>query len=162
MFSFPNPVNEVASRVVASGVVLVAALALGLQLPWVSAILAYGFLARVATGPKLSPLGQLATRLVAPRLTSSPRLVPGPPKRFAQGIGAVLTVAATAAWFGFHSALVAYALLAVLLAAAFLEAALAFCLGCWLFSRLMALGVIPASVCASCMDISRRQRPVDA
>ena len=161
MFSFPNPVNEVASRVVASGVVLVATLALALQLPWVSAILAYGFLARVATGPRLSPLGQLATRWVAPRLSASPRLVPGPPKRFAQGIGAVLTVAATAAWFGLHAATLAYALLAVLLAAAFLEAAFAFCLGCWMFSRLMAVGLIPASVCTSCMDISRHRRPAD-
>lgn len=157
MFSFPNPVNEVASRVVASGVVVVAALALILQLPWVSAILAYGFLARVATGPRLSPLGQVATRWVAPRLSSSPRLVPGPPKRFAQGIGALLTVAATLAWFTLHAAPVAYALLAMLLVAAFLEATFAFCLGCWLFSRMMAMGLVPASVCASCMDISRRR-----
>ncbi|MDA8394821.1 MAG: DUF4395 family protein [Candidatus Dormibacteraeota bacterium] len=67
----------------------------------------------------------------------------GPPKRFAQGIWALLTVAATAAWFGFHPAPAAYALLAVLLTAASLEAALAFCLGCWLFSRLRARGDDP-------------------
>jgi hypothetical protein len=55
---------------------------------------AYGFLARVASGPTLSPLGQLATRVIVPRLAAAPRLVPGPPKRFAQGIGATLSVTA--------------------------------------------------------------------
>ena len=40
MFNFPNPVKEVASRVVASGMVVDAALAQFLQPPWVSAILA--------------------------------------------------------------------------------------------------------------------------
>jgi hypothetical protein len=49
--------------------------------------LAYGFVARVLTGPTLSPLGQLVTRVVTPRLPVAPRPVPGPPKRFAQGIG---------------------------------------------------------------------------
>jgi len=59
-------------------------------LPYLSATqpgvipLAYGFWARVLTGPTLSPLGQLATRVVAPRLPVEPKLVPGPPKRFAQ------------------------------------------------------------------------------
>ncbi|MGH9271283.1 MAG: DUF4395 family protein, partial [Ilumatobacteraceae bacterium] len=57
--------------------------------------LALGFLARVLAGPTLSPLGQLATRVVAPRL-GRPRLVPGPPKRFAQSIGLALTTAAVA------------------------------------------------------------------
>lgn len=51
MFNFPNPVKEVASRVVASGMVVVAALAQSLQPPWVSAILACRYLANVSTGP---------------------------------------------------------------------------------------------------------------
>ena len=54
--------------------------------PWLMFILAYGFLARVATGPKLSPMGLLATRVIAPRL-GTPKPVPGPPKRFAQTVG---------------------------------------------------------------------------
>jgi hypothetical protein len=60
---------------------------------WLVALIAAGFVARVLTGPRLSPLRQLTTKVIAPRL-GKPRLVPGPPKRFAQGMGAVITVGA--------------------------------------------------------------------
>ncbi|HVA20874.1 MAG TPA: DUF4395 domain-containing protein [Candidatus Micrarchaeia archaeon] len=150
---FPNPVNEVAARVVAGGVAVVAVLAIALDQPWLSAVLAYGFLARVAAGPTLSPLGQLATRVVAPRLSPRPRLVAGPPKRFAQAIGAVLTVAATVAFFGFGATTVTEVLLGVLVAAATLESALGLCLGCRIFAVLMRWGWVPAEVCAACADL---------
>ena len=39
------------------------------------------------TGPKASPLGLLVTKVVTPALPIEGRLMPGPPKRFAQGIG---------------------------------------------------------------------------
>jgi hypothetical protein len=84
VFEFPNPVNEKAARTVAAGVVvlciatLVLTIAFGHAWIWLTVVLAYGFLARVATGPTLSPLGQLATRVVAPRLGTA-RPVPGPP-----------------------------------------------------------------------------------
>lgn len=78
LFSFPNPVNEKAARVAAAGVVVMSALAIGLGQPWLLFPLAYGFWARVLTGPGLSPLGQLATRVIAPRLGPA-RPVAGPP-----------------------------------------------------------------------------------
>ena len=68
VFSFPNPVNEVAARVVAGGVVVLCVLAIALRQQWLLVLLAYGFWARVLTGPTLSPLGQLATRVIVPRL----------------------------------------------------------------------------------------------
>ena len=40
-------------------------------------LLAYGFVARVLTGPTLSPLGQFVTRVLTPRLPVAPRWVPG-------------------------------------------------------------------------------------
>ena len=65
IFSFPNPVNEVAARMVA-GMVLTLTLAIILTgQSWLAAVLVYGFLARVATGPTLSPMGLLATRVLA-------------------------------------------------------------------------------------------------
>src|SRR5438445_2966297 len=95
MFRFPNPVNEHAARIVALGVVTLWVVTLVSGQRWLLLPLTYGFLARVLTGPRLSPLGQFATRVVAPRLPVAPRLVPGPPKRFAQGMG--LAFSATAA-----------------------------------------------------------------
>jgi Domain of unknown function (DUF4395) len=94
LFSFPNPVNEVSARLVAGGVVVLCALTIGLGLEWMTVVIAYGFVARVLTGPTLSPLGQLVTRVVTPRLGLAPRPVAGPPKRFAQGMGAAFSLTA--------------------------------------------------------------------
>lgn len=152
VFSFPNPVNEVAARTVAGCVALIGLVAIVAHLPWLSAVLAAGFLARVASGPTLSPLGQLATRVVAPRL-ARPKLVAGPPKRFAQGIGAVLTVTATITYFALGLTTVTYALLAALVLAATLESVFALCLGCQIFALLMRLGLIPDEICVACSDI---------
>ena len=66
--------------------------------------LAYGFVACVLTGPTLSPLGRLVTQVITPRLPVEPKLVPGPPKRFAQGIGAALSLTALVLHFGFNAA----------------------------------------------------------
>jgi hypothetical protein len=40
--------------------------------------------------------------------------------------------------------------------AALLESALGYCLGCAIFGRLQAIGVIPASVCEACNDVRLR------
>lgn len=159
---FPNPVNEVAARVVAGGVVVLGTATIALDQAWLLVLLAYGFVARVSTGPTLSPLAQLATRVVAPRLAVAPKLVPGPPKRFAQGIGAALSLAAVILHFGFGATGAAHVLVGLVVAAATLEAVVAFCLGCRLFSVLMRLGVIPRSVCVECDDIWSSRVPASS
>ena len=73
LFSFPHPVNEVSARLVAGGVVVMSVLTIALNLKWATAVIAYGFVARVLTGPSLSPLGQLMTRVVTPRLSLAAR-----------------------------------------------------------------------------------------
>jgi hypothetical protein len=152
LLSFPNPVNEVSARLVAAGVVVMCLSTISFNLRWATVIIAYGFVARVLTGPKLSPLGQLVTRVVTPRLPFPPRLVPGPPKRFAQGVGAAFSVSAMVlSLLGSWGA--AQVVLGLLTAAAFLESAFGFCLGCKGFALLMRVGVIPADVCESCSDI---------
>lgn len=156
MFSFPNPVNEVAARVVAAGVVVLSVTAIVAGLPWLAAVLAYGFLARVAAGPRFSPLGQLATRVIAPRL-AEPKLVAGPPKRFAQGMGAAMSLAALILVI-VGATTAAYIVLGVLASAAFLESAFALCLGCKIFALGMRLGLVPEEVCADCDDIWGRTR----
>jgi hypothetical protein len=154
VFSFPDPVNEVSARLVAAGVVLMSAAAIALQQPWITAVIAYGFLARVLTGPTLSPLGQLVTRVVMPRLPVAPKPVPGPPKRFAQGVGAVLSVTAAVLALGPGLETAAYGLLGLMVVFATLESVFAFCIGCEIFRALMRLGVIPTALCESCDDIA--------
>lgn len=152
LFRFPNPVNDVAARTVAGGVVVMAGVALGTHALWITVALAYGFVARVATGPKLSPLGMFATRSVAPRLGRHAKLVPGPPKRFAQAIGAAFTCAALGCWLS-GAGVAAEVLLGVLLVPATLEAVFGFCVGCEIFGMLIAIGAIPPSVCVECGDL---------
>lgn len=162
VFGFPNPVNEVAARVVAGGVLLLSlatillATLVGPGWLWLTGVLAYGFVARVLTGPRLSPLGQLATRVVAPRLAPA-KPVPGPPKRFAQAMGAVLTLSAAVLHFGFRADTAALVLLGLVVVAATLESVFAFCIGCRIFGALMRAGLIPDDVCLECADITLRQ-----
>jgi hypothetical protein len=153
VFSFPNPVNEISARLVAGGVVLLCVATIVSGQAWLVALIAYGFVARVLTGPTLSPLGQLVTRIITPRLHVPARYVPGPPKRFAQAIGATLTVPAAVLALGFGLETAADVLLALVLVAATLESVFAVCLGCKIFALLMRAGVIPAEVCESCNDI---------
>jgi len=152
LIGFPNPVNETSARVVAGGVVTMAAATIALDQPWLLVPLTYGFAARVLTGPKLSPLGQLATKVVTPRLHVEHKMSPGPPKRLAQGIG--LTFSATSlvlAVTGRRKA--AYRVLCALLGAASLEAFFGFCVACRLFPLLMRLGIVPEGACRSCNDL---------
>ena len=149
LFSFPDPVNETSARVVAAGVLLEAALFFVVRDGWALVPLVYGFAARVLTGPTLSPLGQLATRVITPRLHVDHRFVPGPPKRFAQAIGLAFTGGAGLAWWLGVPEL-GYALIGLLVVAASLEASSAICLGCIAYRFFWE--------CEDCNDISERVR----
>jgi hypothetical protein len=153
LFSFPDVVNETSARLVAAGVVLQGLLFLVVRQWWVLAVLAVGFLLRVLAGPRFSPLGRLVTQVITPRVAGPHAMVPGAPKRFAQGVGLTFSGAALVAELaGAHT--VAVVLMVGLVMAATLESMLALCLGCIVFSKLMSWGVIPESVCESCADIS--------
>jgi hypothetical protein len=152
VFNFPNPVNEVSARLLAGGVVIIAVLTIAWNLRWATAILAYGFVARVLSGPTLSPLGQFVTSVVTPRLRLAERLVAGPPKRFAQRMGVGFSVTALIlTLLGYWGA--AQIVLLFLVAAALLESVFGLCLGCKVFVVLMKVGVVPEDVCERCNDI---------
>lgn len=150
-FSFPNPVNETSARLVALGVVLQAVVFLVFREGWLLAPLVYGFLARVLTGPTMSPLGQFSVRVATPLVERGfgieSRRVPGPPKRFAQMIGLAFSGIATIGW-AFGATWLTFTLLAGLLVAASLEAFAGVCLGCIAYSAIWG--------CDDCDDISER------
>jgi hypothetical protein len=158
LVSFPNPVNETSARLVAAGVVAQAVVFLLVREWWVLVALTFGFLARAATGPTLSPLGQYVTRVATPAVEARlrarnpdfhSRQVPGPPKRFAQTIGLAFTASASLAWaLGAPGASIV--LIGLLAVAATLESVFAICLGCIAYSAIWG--------CADCDDISERLR----
>jgi hypothetical protein len=153
LFSFPNPVNETSARLVAGGVAVLAVVTVAFQQGWLLPVLAYGFVARVLTGPTLSPLGLVATRVVTPRLPVRARYSPGPAKRFAQAIGALFTITATILWFGFGQHTAALALVGVIALFATLESAFGLCIGCRAFYLGMRLGLVPPQVCEECARV---------
>ena len=154
LIGFPSQVNEKAARTVAAVVALACATVLVTGWYWLLIPVAYGFVARVLTGPRLSPLGALAQRVIAPRFLGTPKLVPGPPKRFAQGIGAFVTVTASVGVLGFGLVGFANALLGMMVLFAGLEAITAFCVGCRIFAGLMRVGLVPQTACEACNDIT--------
>ena len=137
LLAFPNPVNETSARIVAGSVAVLALVTLAFQQGWLLPVLAYGFVARALTGPTLSPLGLLATRVVTPRLGVRHRYAPGPAKRFAQSVGAAFTVTATLLYYvaGAHAA------------------GLGLCVGCKAFYLGMRLGLVPPAVCEDCARV---------
>jgi hypothetical protein len=152
LFSFPNPVNEVSARLVAGGVLIFAICIIAFNLKWATALLFYGFVARTLTGPTLSPLGQLVTRVVTPRLGLPEKLVAGPPKRFAQSMGMAFSgTALVLTILGYWGA--AQIALGLLSVAALLESAFAICLGCLIFGVGMRAGIVPEEVCERCNNI---------
>ena len=56
---------------------------IALDQPLITLLLAYGFIARVLAGPRLSPLAILVTKVIVPKVGLPYRPVEGPPKRFA-------------------------------------------------------------------------------
>jgi Domain of unknown function (DUF4395) len=157
LLSFPNPVNEKAARVVAGAVLITVIVILATGAYWLLIPLAYGFWARVLTGPTLSPLGWAAQNVIAPRLGPK-KPVPGPPKRFAQGMGAAMATVALILGLILGDDTAADVILALFVIAAGLESIFAICLGCQVFAGLMRVGLIPESVCEECADVSRRLR----
>ncbi len=160
-FSFPNPVNEAAARSVALGVLAMTLVALLTNQAWLLIPLTYGFVARVLAGPKISPLGRFAVAVAAPAIANSARFahwerfVAGPPKRFAQGVGALTTICATVLWLSVGWSYARWALV-LLVVAASLEGFAGYCLGCTMFGWLIRFGVVPASICDECGDLTRR------
>ncbi len=146
-FSFPAQVNEYAARCVATGVIATLAVAAIFDQPWLFAVLAVGFLLRVGWGPRFSPLARLAMAIAARVWTPKP--VTGAPKRFAQGIGATCMISSTALFFTGH-AVAAWSLAGLVAVFAFLEASIAFCMGCTIYAQLQRWGVFPPDACVDC------------
>ena len=156
MFSFPDPVNDNAARIVATWVVLLSLIIIFTKETLLIYILFYGFLARVLTGPTLSPIGFISMKFIAPKF-GPPKHVPGIPKRFAQAIGLVfasavllLTLISTTSQWEYHTESYNIILGTLTLFAA-IEAFVGFCTGCWVFGLLMKTGIIPEKICKKCV-----------
>jgi hypothetical protein len=103
---------------------------------WVIAFQAAVFAIGALRGPQFTPYAFIFKKLIKPRLKSEPILEDVRPPRFAQGVGLAFAVTATigaaAGITQVFTVAVAFAL-----AAAFLNAAFNFCLGCQVYLLLV-------------------------
>ncbi len=83
-------------------------------------------------GPRKHPYGQVFARFVAPRLGPAQDREPTPPLKFAQLVGLIFALIGVAG-YATGASLVGVIATAAALAAAFLNAAFAICLGCQLY-----------------------------
>jgi len=116
---------------------------------WLLAAQAVVFAVGAVFGLRYAPYGVLYRRLIRPRLGPPAELEPEAPPRFAQAVGLAFAVAGVAgyaaglAWLGMAAT-------AFALAAAFLNAAFALCLGCEMYVlirriRLARRALVPAN-----------------
>jgi hypothetical protein len=111
------------------------------------AVQAVIFVVGAGAGLRYAPYGLLFRWLVRPRLGPPRELEPELPPRFAQALGAGFAVVGVIG-FAVGVPVVGLIATALALAAAFLNAAFGFCLGCETFLLLRRAGVIPSGLAA--------------
>lgn len=159
LFEFPNTVDMRVIRLVATQIfiltVLLAALAYKKEASWrwVSVGVLTDFCMRMYGGGGVSPLGSLATflvavwDLVAPKfgIKTGPVWGAGPPKQFAVAVGIFFSAGIVVFYFTrvWEAATVFAAILAFFSG---LEAFVNFCAGCWVFGHAIRFGIIPDTI----------------
>ncbi len=131
----PHRIDENIARLTALSVLVLTIVGLVLKSPLLMALLAADFALRAFGFSRFSPL-----RLVAgwenKLLALPPKFTDGAPKRFAAGVG-MLFSAAIALAFALEWYTSGLGIGAVLLACAFLESAMNFCVGCYVYTFLL-------------------------
>jgi hypothetical protein len=112
--------------------VVVLAMVLITRSPWLLALQAVVFGIGALAGLRYAPYGMVYRYLVRPRLGPPADTEAEAPPRFAQAVGTVFAVGGLAG-FAAGSTPAALALTALALAAAFLNAAFNYCLGCQVY-----------------------------
>lgn len=114
-------------------------------------VLATGLVLTVSTlDPRLALFKQVHRRILLPSGIVGPDVhVEDPmPHQFAQGMGAVVLLLASVALFS-GAAVVGWVLTWLVAALAFINLALAFCAGCFIYYQLDRVGLLPASIASS-------------
>lgn len=153
---YPTAVDETIARITAGQVVALNSVALVTRQWWLLGLVAADYVVRAAVGPRFSPLARVAT-LVARHLSLAVRRTAAPPKRFAATVGGTFMITATIlGLLGMPTAALVVGGVMVLLPA--VESFLGFCVGCYIFAKLMKLGLVPERVCVACAEVNAGTR----
>ena len=150
---YPEVVNENATRIVASTVVILGLISLFYPNILTLGILLFGFTARVTYGPKFEPFALITSRYLVPKLGISFIPTAGPPKRFAQLIGFIFALTSIIL-FQLDLFHIYRIVLSILVFFASLESFVGWCAGCFFFGLLMKVGIIPKEICEKCNNLN--------
>jgi hypothetical protein len=127
-------------RFAAALTTVVLAVALLTGSTWLLLAQALVFATGLVRGPSASPYAWVFRTLVRPRIAPPADLEDAAPPRFAQGCGLAFTLVALLG-VAFGASMLTTVAVSAALAAAFLNAAFGFCLGCEIYLRLRRAGV---------------------
>jgi len=150
---YPEVVNENATRIVASTVVILGLISLFFPNIITLGILLFGFTSRVTYGPKFEPFALITSRYLVPKLGISFIPTAGPPKRFAQLIGFIFALTSIIL-FQLDLFPIYRIVLSILVFFASLESFVGWCAGCFFFGLLMKVGIIPKEICEKCNNLN--------
>lgn len=175
--SYPAVLDEFSVRLTAGVILLFTLSALATHQWWLYALLAVDFLLRATLGPRFSPFAQTVRRVLRPRIPLPSVPTAAAPKRFAAGIGAVLTATAAVLLAGPAASgaagvgavdigaagLTVWAIAVAMVVFPALEAFAGLCVGCQLFRLLVRAGLLRDTVCVDCVPRAqnRTSREVD-
>ncbi len=157
-------VDDVSVRIVAAAVLTLVTLTALTGQWWIYGLLAVDFALRAAGKRTLSPLGVLVQHVARPRIRVAPRPTSAAPKRFAAGIGAVLTATAFVFWLAgvavgapvAEASPVVWGISAAMIAFPLLEAAFGLCVGCKMYAFGITVGLIAPDLCIDCAPADRK------
>ena len=126
-------VNEKVVRANALVVFILSLVYLFTQYKWVILLLAVDFLFKGFMNPKYSPISKINANILN-MMKVAPNMVDSGPKTFAAKIGFICSFAISILYYGFALTVPAEFIAAMLIACAFLEGFLGYCVGCKLYS----------------------------
>jgi hypothetical protein len=142
------PVGTV--RAIAAQVFVLTLLGIYYNQPWIVLFITFDFALRLSNKAKFSLLAQLSNRFLVPWLKLSHVPTGLKPKRFAAGIGLLMTMISLVFYIR-GSLVMANSILGILAFFAFLEGFLGFCAGCKIYALLTKAGVIKDPECEECV-----------
>lgn len=147
---FPEMIKEHFVRGVAVQVFLISLAVIVSGSKLLVYFLVLDFFTRVFFTPKASLMALLSRLIFSPLFRFQKKSIYASPKKFAAGIGLIMTIGA--AVFGlFDAALVVGILMGILALFAFLEAFLNFCAGCKIYGILARMNIIKDDSCPDCV-----------
>jgi len=154
LFNFPNAIDQSDAKIKAAmlSMEIIGFLAIDyfLLFPWMYIYIVFSSLSRFLFASRFNLESWITLLVIRELVQFRTYLVPSPPKRFAQLISFVFSLAYVILRIGFNLTLIANWLAAIHLCFCLLEACFSVCAACAVFQLGMIVGLVPNEICKEC------------